>query len=272
MKQHAKPATDGRYWIFAAALIVIAAVVSLRPDHRPASQPLANGAHRQVRSGGDDDDPPRIDDARDFRILLTIIAGVALGAAVVALQPLLAHSLPVYWQGVGWLLWAAGFFAIVLTYLSTLFGSKLLKNEIDLPHTTSVVAVFLAEGAMFSALVASKETEMVKVWLLTFAAFGGCAVVAIYLVIRKLRAWWLPGPGEAFKSYRMYQWLDLGFASITAIWPSVMVIVGVEYSRLGVVIVSIAALVNMIAACLVQYFERLSLVRQLARNHHQHAL
>jgi hypothetical protein len=82
---------------------------------------------------------PAADGGRDLRLLLTILAGVALGAAAVAVQGLVKASSPGYWPTVAWLFWVASVLAVILTYLSTLFGSKPLRNDTDLPLTASLV-------------------------------------------------------------------------------------------------------------------------------------
>lgn len=81
-----------------------------------------------------------------FRLLVTILSGVSLGAAASALPSLMSRSTTVQLFVAIWLLWTTGVFVIVLTYLSTLTGAKIIPLEIDLWHTATFTVKTVANA------------------------------------------------------------------------------------------------------------------------------
>jgi hypothetical protein len=205
------------------------------------------------------DDRP--DDIAGFRLLVTILAGVALGAAASALPTLMANSATGELLFAIWLMWTTGVVAVILVYLSTLTGSKVIPNEIDLAHTAALIGSFLAQCGLFASLVRTNVYESVRWWFISFSSFGVAATAAILLGL-----WILPKSRremdrEVLAIYRRGQWGDALMASLTAVLPVLYLVLVPERSDRGVLIAATIALAGMIAACLKQSLERRKLRR-----------
>lgn len=89
--------------IAVAGLAIGLGVGATRGDRRLAGHPEDHATVALTIPEGTDDtrrEASHVDDARDFRLLLTILTGVALGAATVALPPLLEAPKSYYWTTV----------------------------------------------------------------------------------------------------------------------------------------------------------------------------
>ncbi|PZF81213.1 hypothetical protein [Jiangella anatolica] len=113
--------------------------------------------------------------SHDYQILLTVIAGISLAAAVTVLPVLIAGPYGTwhYWATV--LLWLAGVAATILEYLAVLFGSRYYLRRVDLVGTVSLVLVFLALAALF-VVIGMGERWLTPQWFVLFAIF--CVVSA----------------------------------------------------------------------------------------------
>jgi hypothetical protein len=191
-----------------------------------------------------------------FRLLVTILAGVALGAATSALPTLMTTSAKGDLLVSIWLFWTTGVIAVVLVYLSTLTGSKVIPNEIGFAHTTALIASFLAQCGLFTSLIRPDAQPSVRWWLISFSAFGAAATTAIVLGL-----WILPKSHremneEALKVYRRGQRGDAIMAGLTAAVPLIYVVSTPSPSDRAALIASTVALASILGACLKQSMER----------------
>ena len=113
--------------------------------------------------------------ADDYRMLLTVIAGIALGVA--------ATTLPVLIQGpyLDWLyaakvvMWFTGIAAGVLEYLAVSFGSRLYLVRVEVFATASLALVFISQAGLF--IVLQQRGPLVPHWFAVFAVF--CAIAGL---------------------------------------------------------------------------------------------
>ncbi len=201
------------------------------------------------------------DEVAGFRLLVTILAGVALGAATSALPSLMSTSASGRWLVAIWLLWAAGVTAVILAYLSTLTGSKVIPNEIGFAHTTALVASFLAQCGLFASLTRPNAQDLVRWWFISFCAFGTAAAIAILLGLLILPKSRRKMDSEALAFYRKGQWGDAAMAGLTAVLSAVYVARTAQPSELSVLCASIIALTSLVVACLKQSLDRRRLRR-----------
>jgi hypothetical protein len=119
----------------------------------------------------------------DFRFLLAILAGVALGVGAVALQKMI--------QLVAWtpefalltLFWVTSFAAVVVVYLAVKYGSVFIDRRIDATETILLMIVTIAECAMFASVALGPSPNLALRWfvsLSTFGLFAGCMVTVVY--------------------------------------------------------------------------------------------
>jgi hypothetical protein len=201
------------------------------------------------------------DDIAGFRLLVTILAGVALGAAASALPTLMSTPVRGELFVAVWLFWATGVVAVILVYLSTLTGSKVIPNEIDILHTAALIASFLAQCGLFASLIRVNVYESVHWWLISFSSFGAAATVAILLALRILPKSRRVMDSKVLAIYRRGQWSDAVMASITVALPVAYLLFVPEPSDRSILIASLIALISMIAACVKQSLERRRLRR-----------
>jgi len=248
---------------FVASLLVVAALVGQRKYRSEHVEDI--GEMPTGLATATDDEPARSEHQNNiagFRLLVTILAGVALGAAASALPTLMSTPTTGDLLVSIWLFWTTGVIAVVLVYLSTLTGSKVIPNEIGFAHTTALIASFLAQCGLFTSLIRSSAHDSVRWWLISFSSFGAAATVAILLGL-----WMLPRSHRemdrgALAVYRRGQWGDAAMASLTAVLPLVYLLLVPEPSDQAALIASIIALTSIIAACMKQSLER----RQLRRD------
>jgi len=113
--------------------------------------------------------------ADDYRMLLTVIAGISLGVA--------ATTLPVLIQGpyFDWLyaakvvMWFTGVAAGVLEYLAVSFGSRLYLVRVEVFATSSLALVFISQAGLF--IVLQLRGPLVPHWFAVFAIF--CAIAGL---------------------------------------------------------------------------------------------
>ncbi|WP_436495590.1 hypothetical protein [Actinokineospora sp. HUAS TT18] len=181
-----------------------------------------------------------------------------------ALQKLIGPSDSGQWRVTGWLLWMAATLSVILVYLATLSGSKHVKNEIDLPHTAALFAVFLSQCALFSVIIVFDGMQMIRIWLVAFSVFSLAAVVVIVMVVSHLSAWWrYPTRGPAFKHYRNGQMGDVISAGVTAVWPTAYLLLTTATSPVVAIVMACIAVATMVSACIIQHFGRMKLRRLL---------
>lgn len=112
--------------------------------------------------------------ADDFRLLLTVIAGIALGVAAAAMPSLIGGPILSWTFAAKLVMWSTGIGAVVLFYLAVLFGSRLYFHRVDFVGTTSLVLVFLAQAGMFAAL-AMDDDLLGPRWFVMFALYNAIA-------------------------------------------------------------------------------------------------
>lgn len=126
-------------------------------------------------------------DGEDFRFLLAILTGVALGTAVFGLPALLSGELRS--DGVPAILWATSLSAVVLVYLSILHGSRLTVGRVDAADTTVLIGVTLAECGLFVCATLGPAAVAAHRWFECMAVFSFLATTGIFLARRRVLRW-----------------------------------------------------------------------------------
>lgn len=109
--------------------------------------------------------------AEDFRLLLTVIAGIALGVAATAIPGLIEGTLSSWVFAAKLIMWVTGVAAVILFYLAVLFGSKLYLTRVDVVATTSLALVFLGQAGMFAVLGMDAD-QLGPRWFVMFALYN----------------------------------------------------------------------------------------------------
>ncbi len=109
--------------------------------------------------------------AEDYRMLLTVIAGLSLGVAATALPALIEGPFATWLYPAKIAMWLTGIGATVLEYLAVSFGSRLYLVRVELFATLSLSLVFLAQAGMFVVLTMGSEHLGTR-WFLMFGIFN----------------------------------------------------------------------------------------------------
>jgi hypothetical protein len=109
--------------------------------------------------------------ADDFRLLLTVIAGIALGVAATAMPSLIVGPFDNWSYGTRLVMWLTGVAAVLLEYLAVLSGSRLYLRRVDVVATASLAFVFLSQAGMF-AVVGMDADLLGSRWFTMFAIFN----------------------------------------------------------------------------------------------------
>ena len=196
------------------------------------------------------------DDVAGFRLLVTILAGVALGASASALPNLMSTSATGASRIAVWLLWTTGVAAVVLVHLSTLTGSKIIPNEIGLVHTATLIASFLAQCGLFASLTKANAQDAVRWWFISFAAFGAAATAAVLLGLWLLPRSRRPLERTLLERYRRGQREDAMMAFLTFAASLAYVLLVPAPSPRSALTAAVIALAGMVAACGKQALDR----------------
>jgi hypothetical protein len=196
-----------------------------------------------------------------FRLLATILAGVALGAAASALPSMMSTSATGDLLVAVWLLWTTSVGIVVLVYLSVLTGSKVIPNEIDLPHTVALVASFLAQCGLFASLTRANTRELVRWWFISYSFFGVASTIVVLLGL-----WILPRSLRTMSVtplafYRKGQWGDVVLVSLSSGFSMIYLWLVPSPSDRSVLVVAIILLTGIVATCVKQAMERRRLRR-----------
>lgn len=243
----------------AAALVAVAVFLGRRKSRSSRGVEVAAG-EVELSSVSPAEILRRKGDSQDnvggFRLLVTILAGVALGSAASALPVLMSTSAKGdLWLSI-WIFWATGVVAVVLAYLSTLTGSKVIPNEIGFAHTVTLVGSFLAQCGLFTSLMKPNVQSAVKWWLTSFSAFGVAATAAILLGLIILPRSIRDLDGKALAFYRRGQWTDVMMTTLTAMIPALYLLLVRNPSDRAALLTSIIALLSILSACIKQSLER----------------
>jgi hypothetical protein len=240
-----------------AAILIAAALVARDPNRAGSSTPSRDP--QQVTQKAEAEAAVHRNNSVEiagFRLLVTILAGVALGAAASVLPSLMTTSARGGFLVGIWLLWSTGVIAVILVYLSTLTGSKAIPIEIGFIHTAGLVASFLAQCGLFASLTRPTMQELIRSWFISFSVFGVAATIAIVLGLLLLPKSPRKMDGEALAVYRRGQWTDAVMAALTAIFSAVYVVRTTEPSERSVLLAASIALTSLLAACAKQSVER----------------
>jgi len=109
--------------------------------------------------------------ADDYRMLLTVIAGLSLGVAATALPALIEGPFATWLYPAKVAMWLTGIAATVLEYLAVSFGSRLYLTRVELVATTSLAFHFLAQAGMFVVLMMGPE-HLGSRWFVMFGIFN----------------------------------------------------------------------------------------------------
>lgn len=115
--------------------------------------------------------PARDSGADDYRLLLTVIAGIALGVAATATPALIEGPFGSWLYVAKLLMWLTGVAAVILEYLAVLFGSRLYLRPVEFFATSSLALVFLAQAGMFTALGLAPD-KIGSRWFVLFAFYN----------------------------------------------------------------------------------------------------
>lgn len=122
-------------------------------------------------------DPAGASGAEDYRMLLTVIAGISLGVAATALPALIEGPFHSWLYAAKVVMWFTGVAAGVLEYLAVSFGSRLYLVRVEVFATVSLALVFLAQAGLFVVLTLDREDLLARRWFALFAIF--CAIAGL---------------------------------------------------------------------------------------------
>lgn len=114
---------------------------------------------------------PAVSGSEDYRMLLTVIAGLSLGVGATALPSLIEGPFATWLFPAKLAMWLTGVAATVLEYLAVSFGSRLYLRRVETFATASLSFVFLAQAGMFAVLSLAPELLGSR-WFFMFAAFN----------------------------------------------------------------------------------------------------
>lgn len=120
---------------------------------------------------------PSASGADDYRMLLTVIAGISLGVAATALPALIEGPFLSWLYAAKVLMWFTGVAAGVLEYLAVSFGARLYLTRVEVFATTSLALVFLAQAGLFIVLSLDRDDLLATRWFSVFAIF--CVIAAL---------------------------------------------------------------------------------------------
>ena len=180
--------------------------------------------------------------ADDYRMLLTVIAGISLGVAATALPTLIEGPFLDWTYAAKVVMWCTGVSAGILEYLAVSFGSRLYFTRVEVFATTSLALVFLAQAGLFVVLTLDRDDLLASRWFSVYAVFCLAAaleanhgrrmivryagnrfpadVVALYVrslreIVGLLLAATVTGLGFAILGQWAPEWLVFGFAVVT---------------------------------------------------------
>lgn len=114
--------------------------------------------------------------AEDYRMLLTVIAGISLGVAATALPVIIEGPFQSWSYAAKVVLWFTGVAAGVLEYLAVSFGSRLYLVRVESFATASLALVFLAQAGLFVVL-SREDDRLFQRWFAVFVVF--CVIAAL---------------------------------------------------------------------------------------------
>ncbi|MGW1344142.1 hypothetical protein ACWCOV_24070 [Kribbella sp. NPDC002412] len=180
--------------------------------------------------------------AGDYRMLLTVIAGISLGVAATALPTLIEGPYLDWTYAAKVVMWFTGVLAGILEYLAVSFGARLYFTRVEVFATTSLALVFLAQAGLFVVLTLDRDDLLASRWFSVYAIFCLAAaleanhgrrvivrhagnrfpadVVALYVrslreIVGLLLAAVVTGLGFAILGQWAADWLIFGFAVVT---------------------------------------------------------
>lgn len=115
--------------------------------------------------------------AGDYRMLLTVIAGISLGVAATALPTLIEGPFLDWTYAAKVVMWFTGVIAGILEYLAVSFGARLYLTRVEVFATTSLALVFLAQAGLFVVLTMDRDDLLASRWFSLFAIF--CLAAAL---------------------------------------------------------------------------------------------
>jgi hypothetical protein len=116
------------------------------------------------------------------------LTGVSLGTAILALQ---AQIPSLKWNDQLLeisLLWLASLAAVVLVYLSVVYGSRLTPGRVDAIETTLLILVAVAQSSLFISIALDSGPLTARRWficLAIFCLFAACGILSVRRRISK---------------------------------------------------------------------------------------
>jgi hypothetical protein len=110
--------------------------------------------------------------ADDYRMLLTVIAGISLAVAATALPTLIEGPFLDWTYAAKVVMWFTGVIAGILEYLAVSFGARLYLTRVEVFATTSLALVFLAQAGLFVVLTLDRDDLLTSRWFSVFAMFN----------------------------------------------------------------------------------------------------
>lgn len=191
--------------------------------------------------------------ADDYRLLLTVIAGIALGVAATAMPALIEGPFGTWSYPARLAMWLTGVGAVILEYLAVLFGSRLYLRRVEFFATSSLALVFLAQAGMFAVL--SLDDDLIgSRWFVLFGLHNVVAAVeaehARRVVLRHGGDRYGPDVIDPYAvSLRQVSFAML----VTAVLAFLFVLIWRDPPSLAVFIAALLALATVIAANVQQY-------------------
>lgn len=191
--------------------------------------------------------------ADDYRLLLTVIAAIALGVAATAMPALIEGPFGTwsYWARLA--MWLTGVAAVILEYLAVLYGSRLYLRRVEFFATFSLALVFLAQAGMFAVL--SLDDDLIgSRWFVLFGVHN----VATAVEAEHARRVVLRHGGERYGAEILDPYavslrrVSFGLV-VTAVPAFLFVLVWADAPPFAVFVAALLALVTVIAANVQQY-------------------
>jgi hypothetical protein len=198
----------------------------------------------------------------DFRLLLTVIAGIALGVAATAMPSLIVGPFGSWPYATRLVMWLAGVGAVILEYLAVLSGSRLYLRRVDVVATASLAFVFLSQAGMF-AVVRMDADLLGSRWFTMFAIFNLFAALeadhARRVIVRHAVGRYDAGVVDRYaRSLRR----AVALVSATAVASLLFVVAWHDAPAPAVFVASCVALGSVVVANVQQYATRAWLDRQ----------
>lgn len=215
------------------------------------AEPQAEAVPRPIKPEGE-----------DFRFLWAILTGVSLGTAILALQtqlPSLHWSSQFLGQA---MMWLASLAAVILVYLSVVYGSRLTVGRVDAVETTLLIFVAVAQSSLFVSVALGPGPTAARRWFICLAIFCFFAMSGILSVRRRISKFPPDGvPVGTIQLYRRSLVRDACMAAVLLATAAAYVSIWSHPSDINMLIATTVILVVLVTSNLQQVSTRKHLAR-----------